>query len=156
MDLLLFGTLSLVVGTVLSLVLPGNRLRVAVNLLSQAVACYCILYEAIPTVLGGDSVTGVLVWSYPVGEIDLALMPIGAFFLMFAVPMTLLGSIYAVGYLQDDIAGSDHHVGTHFALLSLVQLSYRDCLYGSKRAGVSGRLGVRCLGSMVACDLVSP
>lgn len=124
MDPLLVGTLALVAGLVLALILPGNKLQVGVNLVTQAIACCCILYEAVPVVLGAEHVTQVLHWSYPVGDIELELKPIGAFFLLFAIPMTFLGSIYAVGYLKDDINDSSRHVGTHFALLSLVQLSY--------------------------------
>ncbi len=123
MDLLLFGTLTLIAGMALCFVLPGNRLRIAANLVSQVIGGWCILSKAIPVLFGAPSVNGVMHWSYPVNQIDLQLNSIGAFFLCFSIPMTFLGSIYAVGYLSKDI-DSERHVGTHFALLSLVQLSY--------------------------------
>jgi hydrogenase-4 component B len=123
MDLLFFGFLSLISGVFLSVVLPRNQIRVYVNLLTQAVACCLILSKTIPILLGADAMTGVVEWSYPVERIDLRLDPLGAFFLTFSLPMTFLGSLYAVGYLSHDIRGP-RHVGIHFALLSMVQISY--------------------------------
>ncbi|WP_293275521.1 hypothetical protein [Nannocystis sp.] len=46
-----------------------------------------------------------------------------AFFLCFSLPMTLLGSIYALGYLKPYMA-SKRHVGAHFSLLNLTSLSF--------------------------------
>lgn len=123
MDLLFLGTISLVAGTVLTIILPRNRLRVGVNLLSQAVACVLILAKTIPILCGGATLTGVIQWSYPIGQIDLRVDALVAYFLSFSLPMTFLGSVYAVGYLAHDIRGP-RHVGMHFALLSMVQLSY--------------------------------
>jgi len=123
MDFLFLGTLSLVVGVFLAIVLPNNRVRVGVNLASQAIACVLILAKTIPVLFGGPTLNGVLDWSYPIERIDLRVDAVGAFFLTFSLPMTLLGSLYAVGYLARDIRGR-RHVGTHFALLSTVQISY--------------------------------
>lgn len=123
MDFMLFGLLAFVLGSVLALVVPGNRTRVVFNLVCQAVACGFVLSQTIPVLFGGDSLTGFVQWSYPVDRIDLRLDSLGAFFLTFSLPMTLLGSVYAVGYLTQDIRGS-RHVGTHFALLSAVQISF--------------------------------
>lgn len=123
MDLMLLGVLSLILSAILALALPNNGWRIGANLLCQLVACTAILSCSIPIVLGGEELTGQLAWSEPVGIIDLRVDALGAFFLAFSLPMTLLGSIYAIGYLQADIR-STSHVGTHFALLSVVQLSY--------------------------------
>jgi hydrogenase-4 component B len=123
MHFLLFGVITLGVGAVLTLILPNNRVRVGVNLVSQAIACCCILTETIPILLGGTALSGVLEWSYPIEKVNLRVDALGAFFLTFSVPMTLLGSLYAVGYLAHDIRGP-RHVGMHFALLSLLQFSY--------------------------------
>jgi hydrogenase-4 component B len=123
MDFLFFGFISLAVGVVLSIALPNNHIRVRVNVLSQALACGLILAATIPTLFGADSMTRALLWSYPVEQIDLRLDPLGAFFLTFSLPMTFLGSLYATGYLSHDIRGP-RHVGIHFALLSMVQISY--------------------------------
>ncbi len=123
MDLLFLGFISLVVGIVLAIALPNNRVRIGVNLASQAVACGLILTATVPILFGGEEMTGVLKWSFPVQRIDLRLDALGAFFLTFSLPITFLCSIYAVGYLAHDIR-SPRHVGMHFALLSMVQISY--------------------------------
>lgn len=123
MDFLLLGTLTLLAGIVLTLALPTNQIRVGVNLLSQALACGFILTETIPILFGAAALNRTLDWSYPVEHIDLHLDALGAYFLTFSLPMTFLGSLYAVGYLAHDIR-SRRHVGAHFALLSFVQLSY--------------------------------
>ncbi len=123
MDSMLFGLLSLIAGCIAALALPNNRLRIGVNLVSQFAACVFILSCTVPVLLGAAPLASSVGWSYPVDRIDLLLDPLAALFLTFSLPMTLLGSIYAVGYLASDIRGS-RHVGTHFALLSLVQISY--------------------------------
>jgi hydrogenase-4 component B len=123
MIFLLLGVISLVVGVVLTIILPNNRLRVGVNLASQAVACSLILAKTIPVLCGGSTLTAALQWSYPIERIDLRIDALGAFYLTFSLPMTFLGTVYAVGYLAQDIRGP-RHVGTHFALLSMVQISY--------------------------------
>lgn len=123
MDFLLLGLLAFVLGSVLALVVPGNRIRVLVNLVCQAVACGFVLAKSIPVLFGGESLTGFVQWSYPVDRIDLRLDSLGAFFLTFSLPMTFLGSVYAVGYLAQDIR-SPRHIGTHFALLSAVQIFF--------------------------------
>jgi formate hydrogenlyase subunit 3/multisubunit Na+/H+ antiporter MnhD subunit len=43
---------------------------------------------------------GDLDWAYPVGTLRLRLDALGAFFLAWSLPMTLLGSVYAAGYLR--------------------------------------------------------
>ena len=48
---------------------------------------------------------------------------LGAFFLVWSLPMTLLGSVYAVGYLRPYFDTSAI-VGLHFALLNLTSLSF--------------------------------
>ena len=39
-----------------------------------------------------------------------------------SLPMTLLGSVYAVGYLRRHF-GSERHVGVHYALLNMTALA---------------------------------
>ena len=48
---------------------------------------------------------------------------LGAFFLAWSLPLTLLGTIYAVGYLQPFFERG-RNGGTHFALLNLTALSF--------------------------------
>ncbi len=123
MDVFFVGTISLVVGAILAIVLPNNHIRIWTNLVAQLVACVCVLYATIPVLFGGSNLTGALLWSFPVERIDIEINAIGAFFLTFSLPMTFLGSLFAVGYLSRDIR-SDRHVGLHFALLTSVQFSY--------------------------------
>ena len=62
-------------------------------------------------------------WSFPVNAIHLRIDPLSAFFLLFSIPMTLLGSVYAKGYLAPYLA-KGRNAGVHFALLNMVSLSY--------------------------------
>ncbi|MFO1062783.1 MAG: proton-conducting transporter membrane subunit [Pirellulales bacterium] len=123
MDTMLIGLLAFIAGMAGALFLPNNRLRIGVNLIAQFIACVSVLSSTVPILFGAQPLRGTVMWSYPVERIDLMVDSLGAFFLTFSLPMTFLGSIYAVGYLARDIKGS-RHVGTHFALLCLVQLSY--------------------------------
>jgi hydrogenase-4 component B len=50
--------------------------------------------------MGGPALVGELAWAYPVGTLRMRLDALGAFFLAWSLPMTLLGSVYAVGYLR--------------------------------------------------------
>lgn len=123
MYFLLLGVITLLVGAVLTIILPNNRIRVAVNLFSQAISCCLILTVTAPIVFGGTTLSTVLEWSYPIEKINLRVDALGAYFLTFSLPLTFLGSIYAVGYLSHEIRGP-RHVGQHFALLSMLQFSY--------------------------------
>ena len=66
---------------------------------------------------------GALAWAHPVGTLKVRLDALGAFFLAWSLPMTLLGSVYAVGYLRRHF-DSERHVGVHYALLNLTALSF--------------------------------
>jgi hydrogenase-4 component B len=48
---------------------------------------------------------------------------LGAFFLAWSLPMTLLGTIYAVGYLEPYFV-KGRHGGPHFALLNMISVSF--------------------------------
>ena len=122
-NLLYAGTMTLGISAILSIVLPVNRLRVGVNLVAQFLACVFVLSAVLPVLFGGEVLVSTLAWSYPVEQIDFEINSVSAFFLAFSLPMTFLGSIYAVGYMRNDIA-SKRHVGVHFALLAMVQISY--------------------------------
>ena len=92
-------------------------------LVSQAGATLLVLSVALPVVLGGPPLEGELAWAYPVGTLKVRLDALGAFFLAWSLPMTLLGSVYAVGYLRRYF-DSERHVGVHYALLNLTSLSF--------------------------------
>jgi hydrogenase-4 component B len=71
----------------------------------------------------GAVLSGELAWAYPVGTLRVRLDALGAFFLAWSLPMTLLGSLYAVGYMRQHM-DSKRHLGVHFALLNLTSLSF--------------------------------
>ena len=123
MNQLILAVLTLLVGAGLCLLKVSNRLRAALGLLSQTIAMVLVWSVAIPVLMGAPEVTGGMAWAYPVGAIHFRLDALGAFFLCWSLPMTLLGSVYAVGYLQKYFAGP-RHVGVHFALLNMVALSF--------------------------------
>ncbi|MEQ1875876.1 MAG: proton-conducting transporter membrane subunit, partial [Bdellovibrionia bacterium] len=123
MFLIFLAVVSLLTGAAAALFLKTNRNRVAVSLVTHAIACALILAAAIPVLLGGNQIAGLVHWSFPVNKIDLRLDPLSAFFLIFSVPMTFLGSLYATGYLAPYLA-KKRNAGIHFALLNMVSLSY--------------------------------
>ena len=123
MNQLILAVLTLIVGAGLCLLNTSNRVRAAFGLFSQAIAMLLVWSVAIPVLMGGPAVTGGMAWAYPVGAIHFRLDALGAFFLSWSLPMTLLGSVYAVGYLQKYFQGP-RHVGVHFALLNMVALSF--------------------------------
>jgi hydrogenase-4 component B len=73
--------------------------------------------------LGGSPLVGELAWAYPVGTLRVRLDALGAFFLAWSLPMTLLGSVYARG-LPAPYFGTERHVGVHYALLNMTALSF--------------------------------
>lgn len=105
-------------------VLPlHNRSRAGIGLVSQVIATALVIATAAPVLVGGSPVTAELAWAYPVGTLRVRLDALGAFFLAWSLPMTLLGTVYAMGYLRPWF-GTKRHLGLHFALLNLTSLSF--------------------------------
>ena len=123
MNHLLAAQWMLLVGAAASLLPMRNAWRAALGLLSQAGATLLVLWVALPVVLGGPPLEGELAWAQPVGVLKVRLDALGAFFLVWSLPMTLLGSVYAVGYLRRHF-GTERHVGVHYALLNMTALSF--------------------------------
>ncbi len=123
MSALIVAVVVLLVGAAACLLPVANRARVACGLVSQGVAMLLVLTAVVPVLLGGAPVSGELPWAYPMGTMRVRLDALGAFFLVWSLPMTLLGSIYAVGYLRSHL-DSARHLGWHFALLNLTALSF--------------------------------
>jgi len=121
--LLYIATITLLLGAVLALVVRGNSLRAWLAIASQAVASAAVLWAVVPVLLGAAPLTAVVPWPAPLGDVRLQIEALDAFFLCFSLPMTLLGSIYALGYLQPYMKGK-RHVGAHFGLLNLTALSF--------------------------------
>ena len=123
MNTLLAAQWTLLVGAAACLLPMRNAWRAALGLLSQAGATLLVLSVALPVVLGGPPLQGELAWAEPVGLLKVRLDALGAFFLVWSLPMTLLGSVYAVGYLRRHFA-TERHVGVHYALLNMTALSF--------------------------------
>jgi len=120
---ILIASAVLVVGAVLALALPGNRARAAAALASQGVATVLVLSAVVPLLRGGGSIGGSAPWSYPVETISLRVDALSAFFLSWSLPMTFLGTIYAVGYLEPYFARG-RNGGPHYALLNITSLAF--------------------------------
>jgi hydrogenase-4 component B len=123
MTIVLIAAFILLVGAGLALLPVGNRLRAGFGLGTQAIATALVLEAALPIAFGDGAVSGELSWAHPVGLVAMRLDALGAFFLVWSLPMTLVGSVYAVGYLRSSFT-QDRNVGVHFAFLNLTSLAF--------------------------------
>lgn len=123
MNQLILAVLVLMLGAGLCLLPVRNSYRAAFGLVSQGIALLLAWSVVVPVLLGAPAVSGTVPWAYPIGELHFRLDALGAFFLSWSLPMTLLGSVYAVGYLKSYFGGP-RHLGVHFALLNMVSLSF--------------------------------
>jgi hydrogenase-4 component B len=124
MTTLVAAVVVLFVGAILCLLPVHNRARAAIGIASQALATVLVLSTVLPILFGNSpKLVGDLPWAYPVGVIRIEVDALGAFFLAWSLPMTLLGSVYATGYLASHFAGP-RNLGVHFALLNLTSLSF--------------------------------
>jgi len=122
MTLISIAAACLLAGAVFALVLRSNVQRGLASVVSQAAATVCVLWVVIPVLGGAPELHASLNWSYPVETVAAHLDALGAFFLSWSLPMTLLGTIYALGYLRPHF--SSRHAGVHFVLLNLTSLSF--------------------------------
>ncbi len=97
MNQLILAVVALVSGAVLCLLNMSNRIRAMLGLASQAIALALVWSVAVPVLTGGPEVSGGVAWAYPINAIRVRLDALGAFFLVWSLPMTFLGSVYAVG-----------------------------------------------------------
>ncbi len=123
MNQLLAAALILIAGAALALLPVRNTWRAACGIVSQSIATLLTWVAVVPVLAGGREPYVELPWGYPVGALHFRLDALGAFFLSWSLPMTLLGAVYAVGYLRKYFAGP-RHVGVHFALLNMISLSF--------------------------------
>jgi len=122
MTLILAGAVVLLLGAALALALRENEHRGWAAIASQAVASVLVLAGVLPVLLGGGDYRRSAAWSYPVDQIAVHLDPLGAFFLSWSLPMTLLGTVYAFGYLRPWF--KTRNAGVQFALLNVTSLSF--------------------------------
>lgn len=113
----------LLIGVTLALALRSNLARALATLMSQATATGLVLVSLTPTLRGGSPLEVVWPWPKPINSIAFRVDALGAFFLAWSLPMTLLGTAYAVGYLRPYFQRG-RNGGSHFALLNLVSLSF--------------------------------
>jgi hydrogenase-4 component B len=113
----------LLVGAGLACAVPSNDRRAAVSIASQALATILVEVAVLPVLFYGSKLERTFVRPYPINEVLLRVDAVSAFFLAFSLPMTLLGSIYAVGYLEPYFKKA-RHAGLHFALLNLTSLAF--------------------------------
>ena len=123
MNALISAALVLLLGAAACILPLRNRTRAAIGLVSQVVATALVTLATLPILAGGSPLTAQLAWAYPMGTLLVQLDALGAFFLIWSLPMTLLGSIYAMGYLRPYF-DTQRHLGLHFALLNLSSLSF--------------------------------
>lgn len=123
MKQLIAAVLLLMLGGALCLLPASNRLRASLGLASQALATLLVWSAVFPVMFGAPGQTLQLPWSYPMGALHFHLDALGAFFLSWSLPMTLLGGVYAVGYMRKYF-DSPRHLGVHFGLLNMVSLSF--------------------------------
>lgn len=123
MSQLIAAVLVLMLGAGLCLLPTSNKIRVSMGLASQVIAILLVWSAVLPVLFGAPMITGEMAWAHPIGALRFRLDALGAFFLAWSLPMTLLGSIYAVGYLRQHFQGP-RHLGVHFGLLNMISLSF--------------------------------
>ena len=123
MNLILAGGFCLVGGAVLALVLHTNRARAWASIISQAAATALVLTAILPVLRGGPALTAQWMWSFPIELVRVRADGLSAFFLAWSLPMTLLGTVYASGYLRPSF-DAGRNGGSHFALLNVTALSF--------------------------------
>jgi hydrogenase-4 component B len=113
----------LVGGAAITLALRSNRASAAVSIVSQAVATVLVLSGVVPLLGGAAPLEVPWNWPRPVERIVFRVDALGAFFLSWSLPMTLLGTVYAVGYLRPYFE-KGRHGGPHYALLNMIAASF--------------------------------
>jgi len=123
MNPLIAAVLVLMLGAALCLLPVSNYWRAGFGLASQVLATALVWLAVVPVLLGAPERFVEMPWGYPIGALHFRLNALGAFFLSWSLPMTLLGGIYAVGYLRKYF-NSTRHMGVHFGLLNMISLSF--------------------------------
>jgi hydrogenase-4 component B len=123
MSLIVAAGAVLIAGVVLALALPGNRARASAAIASQCIACALVALPLAGVLRGAGPLEASSPWPYPVELIVLRIDGLSAFFLAWSLPLTLLGTVYAVGYLEPYLAAG-RNGGPQFALLTLTSLAF--------------------------------
>jgi len=121
--LFLLSVPVLLIGAALALALRSNLARGLAALISQVVSNAMIAVSLTPTLRGRGAMQIVWPWPNPIHSIAFRVDALGAFFLAWSLPMTTLGTLYALGYLRPYFRAG-RNGGWHFALLNLICLSF--------------------------------
>lgn len=113
----------LVIGAVLIAIVRGRRAQIALALGTQGAATALVLAAVAPVLAGGAPLDVVWPWPAPIGAIAFRVDALGAFFLAWSLPLTWLGTVYAVGYLQPSLAAG-RNGGSHLALLNFTCVAF--------------------------------
>lgn len=121
--LLLTSIPVLLVGAALAVGLRTNHARAVAALVTQAISTLLVLASVWPVLAGAPSVEVTWPWPAPIDQIAFRLDALGAFFLAWSLPMTLLGTLYAYGYLRPYFHAG-RNGGPHFALLNMTSVAF--------------------------------
>jgi hydrogenase-4 component B len=113
----------LLTGAGLAAGLRSNQARGVAALVTQAIATLVVLICIWPVLAGGPAIEVTWPWPAPIDRIAFRLDALGAFFLAWSMPMTLLGTLYALGYLRPYFKAG-RNGGPHFALLNMTSVSF--------------------------------
>jgi len=113
----------LLIGAGLSAGLRTNHARGIAALVTQAIAMLLVLTSVWPVLAGHATIEVIWPWPAPIERIAFRLDALGAFFLAWSLPLTLLGTLYAVGYLRPYFQ-MGRNGGPHFALLNLTSVAF--------------------------------
>lgn len=121
--LLLSSLMVLLAGAALCVGLRDNRVSAGVALSTQALASALTLASILPLLRGAPAFEQALPWPPPIERVVFRVDGLSAFFLSWSLPMTLLGTAYAAGYLKPYF-DRGRHGGPHFALLNLTSVAF--------------------------------
>ena len=113
----------LFIGAILAIAMRTNRARATVAIATQAVAAILVIASIWPVLSGGPPIEVTWPWPAPIELIAFRVDALGAFFLSWSLPMTLLGTLYAFGYLRPYF-NAGRNGGPHFALLNMTSFSF--------------------------------
>ena len=123
MTLFLASFPVLLLGAALSAALRNNRYSAAAAIGSQGLATVLVIAGIAPLLAGAPPMSASWSWPQPIEHVSLHLDGLSAFFLAWSLPMTLLGTVFATGYLKPHLQAG-RHGGPHYALLTVVSLSF--------------------------------
>ncbi len=121
--LLLTSIPVLLVGAALAVGLRANRARAIASLVTQAIATLLVVASIVPVLAGDAPIEVTWPWPAPIDQIAFRVDALGAFFLAWSLPMTFLGTLYAVGYLRPYFSAG-RNGGPHFALLNMTSVAF--------------------------------